>query len=199
MKLLEILPVVLISGIIGYITNVIAVKCLFRPLEPVKIPLFGNFQGLIPKRKKELAQSIGRMIEEELVREEDLVAQLITEEDQERMKNYLTGRVGRILDEKLSLFPSGIREKILVAVEDKLEREKEPLFREVRNAVENQVKNKMDISAMVEEKILALDLEKMESMILTIAGRELKHIEWLGLVMGLGIGVVQGLFVLWLG
>ena len=60
MHYLELISGPLIGGIIGYSTNYIAVKMLFRPLKPVKI---GNYTlpftpGIIPKRKDKLAEAI---------------------------------------------------------------------------------------------------------------------------------------------
>ena len=200
MKVLHILPIIIISGIIGYITNVIAVKCLFRPLKPVSIPGTSfTFQGLIPKRQGEIAHSIGKMIHQELLNEDDLIAQIISEEDEERLIQYVTRRIQMEIVEKTYLLPRALQGKILMAVEDKMDRESEKLFSEVKVLIEDQVRNKVDVAGLVEEKILALDLVQMEEMILTIAEKELKHIEWLGLIMGLGIGIIQGLFVLYMG
>lgn len=63
-----------IGGIIGYCTNYIAVKMLFRPFNPVKI---GKFTlpftpGIIPKRKPALAHAIGQAVGTALLNEEEL-------------------------------------------------------------------------------------------------------------------------------
>ena len=58
----------LVGALIGWLTNVIAIKLLFRPINPIGIkgtPFM--IQGLIPKRKGEIAKSIGDVISEELV------------------------------------------------------------------------------------------------------------------------------------
>ena len=49
---------------IGYFTNYIAVKMLFRPLHPVKI---GNYTlpftpGIIPKGRERLARALGNAV-----------------------------------------------------------------------------------------------------------------------------------------
>ena len=54
----------LIGGLIGLITNGIAIRMLFRPLKPIKI---GNWTvpftpGLIPKEQPRLAKSVGQTI-----------------------------------------------------------------------------------------------------------------------------------------
>ncbi|MDR1287416.1 MAG: DUF445 family protein [Treponema sp.] len=62
-----IIPPVL-GGCIGFITNVIAIKMLFRPLDEVRI--FGVrlpfTPGILPRQRRRLAVSIGAMVEREL-------------------------------------------------------------------------------------------------------------------------------------
>lgn len=62
------------GAIIGGITNSIAIKMLFRPLNPIKI---GNYTlpftpGVIPKEKARIASNVGTVISEELLNEEVL-------------------------------------------------------------------------------------------------------------------------------
>ena len=57
------------GAVIAYVTNVIAIKMLFRPLNEIRI--FGIrvpfTPGVLPKQRKKLAQSIGAMVERELI------------------------------------------------------------------------------------------------------------------------------------
>ena len=59
----------LLGAIIGYLTNSLAIRMLFRPLRRVEV--FGIAlpltPGVIPKQRKELAESIGRMVSQELL------------------------------------------------------------------------------------------------------------------------------------
>ncbi|WKY48853.1 DUF445 family protein [Eubacteriaceae bacterium ES3] len=77
----------LIGGIIGFITNGIAIRMLFRPLEAVY--LFG-FQvpftpGLIPKEKPNIARSLGQVVAKHLLNEETLKRGLTSEELDEKI------------------------------------------------------------------------------------------------------------------
>lgn len=70
------------GGVIGYITNGIAIKMLFRPLKPVYI--FGKqipfTPGLIPKEKERIAKSIGVVISNELLSEDVLTKSLLRDD-----------------------------------------------------------------------------------------------------------------------
>lgn len=80
--MIELLTGPLIGAVIGYCTNYVAVKMLFRPLNPIKI---GNYvlpftPGVIPKRKEELAKVVGAAVEKSLFGKEDLKGVLLTDE-----------------------------------------------------------------------------------------------------------------------
>lgn len=71
----------LVGALIGYLTNWLAVKMLFRPRKAIYI---GKWHvpftpGVIPRRKAALATALGRMVSEMLVRKEDLKESLCSE------------------------------------------------------------------------------------------------------------------------
>lgn len=85
------------GAIIGGITNGIAIKMLFRPLNPVKI---GKYTlpftpGVIPKERKRIAQKVGQVVSEELLNEDVLRSWLLKQEAIEEVEkvidNYLKG------------------------------------------------------------------------------------------------------------
>lgn len=81
----------LIGAAIGYVTNWIAIKMMFRPLKPVKL---GKFTlpftpGIIPKNKDRLAESIGESISNNLLTEETLKNALLTEEVKLKVKENI--------------------------------------------------------------------------------------------------------------
>lgn len=69
----------LIGAVIGYFTNYIAVKMLFRPRREVR--LFGRrlpfTPGAIPKNKPRLARTIGQVVSDTFFTEENLTAQFM--------------------------------------------------------------------------------------------------------------------------
>ena len=78
----------LVGAIIGYITNWIAIKMMFRPLKPIK--LFGFklpfTPGIIPKNKERIAKSIGIAISDNLLTNSDLQDILLSDEIKEKLK-----------------------------------------------------------------------------------------------------------------
>ncbi|SHI03720.1 Uncharacterized membrane protein YheB, UPF0754 family [Sporobacter termitidis DSM 10068] len=74
MNLLRIISALTVGGVVGYITNWIAIKMLFRPLKPIMI---GRFRvpftpGIVPKRKDALAEILGGAIVDKFFNADDL-------------------------------------------------------------------------------------------------------------------------------
>lgn len=82
----------LIGAAIGYVTNYIAVKMLFRPLKPVKI---GKYQlpftpGIIPKEKGRLANAIGDIVGRRLVTKDGIEKMLLSDQVKTALKDKLS-------------------------------------------------------------------------------------------------------------
>lgn len=80
--MLRIILTLVVSGVIGYATNYIAVKMLFRPLKPVYI--FGKqlpfTPGIIPKGKPRLAKALGNAVGDKLLTDSDITSALLSDE-----------------------------------------------------------------------------------------------------------------------
>ena len=82
-----------VGAVIGYITNDIAIRMLFRPHQPkyfmgIHIPFT---PGIIPKEKNRIAGAIGKAVSENLMNREVLEKSLLSEE--------MLGKVGDAIDE----------------------------------------------------------------------------------------------------
>ncbi len=88
MDVLKVLWGPAIGAVIGYFTNYIAVRMLFRPLRPVT--LFGRrvpfTPGIIPKGKQRLARAIGSVVGETLLTKEDLQRTLLSDEMKDSLR-----------------------------------------------------------------------------------------------------------------
>lgn len=88
-----------IGAFIGYLTNKIAIRMLFRPLRPwyvfgVRVPMT---PGVIPSRRALLAENIGEMVGSHLLTSRDIGAALSEEPFQEHLHGIVDTRVREIL------------------------------------------------------------------------------------------------------
>ena len=100
-----------VGAVIGYFTNYLAIRMLFRPLEQKRI--FGIplplTPGIIPAKRKELAANIGRMIGDHLLTREVIVSRLQRRDFQDVLYLAIARRFQAIFERDMgplnSLFP----------------------------------------------------------------------------------------------
>ncbi|MGI6537972.1 MAG: DUF445 domain-containing protein [Caldicoprobacterales bacterium] len=195
--MIEIIIMIAAGALIGWFTNTVAIKMLFRPLKPWRIPFTQiEFQGLIPRRRAEITSSISKTVEEQLVSVKYMAGRLVEGENKAELVRIIRVKILSVIEDKIpSIIPKGITQALLARL-------KMVLTEEIENFIDNslvemieQTVEKIDISSMVEEQINSLELQEVERLILDIAGRELKYIELLGGILGGVIGLVQGLII----
>lgn len=195
----RILILAVIGALIGYITNVIAIKLIFRPINPIKIPIFNvEIIGMIPKRKLEIASNVAQVIEEQFFSFDDIIENVITEQDKQIIIDYIKVRVKLVLNEKLGLIPSSIRSLVQNYISEIIEDEIKSGVNELSEELIIKANNRINIKEIVENKINELDLYELETIILQIIKKELKQIEVLGLVLGFFIGIIQGIITIFI-
>ena len=198
-NIIKILILAVIGGLIGYITNVIAIKLIFRPINPIKIPILNiEIIGLIPKRKVEIATNIGTIIEDQFLSVDEIIDDMITHKDKQDIIDYIKVKINFMLNEMMTLIPSTIRSLAQNYISEIIEEEIREAIDDVSEEIISKAKSRINIKEIVENKINELDLYELESIILQIVKNELKHIEILGFILGLFIGVIQGIITIFI-
>ncbi len=101
-----------IGAFIGYLTNKVAIKMLFRPLKPwkvfgVRVPMT---PGVIPSKRHELADNIGEMVGEHLLTSKEIGQALSREPFQEHLNELIQKRAQDLLGKELGPISSFIPE-----------------------------------------------------------------------------------------
>jgi len=196
-SLVVVVLLALVGGVIGWVTNILAIKLMFRPINPIKIPII-NFEivGLIPKRKNEIAKNIGEVVAKELLSIDDIINSAITEDDKIMFSQLVKNKIRKLVAEKMDFIPAPFRMMVQAPVDNIIEQEVDGALKEIEGEVIDHIKNRVDIEKLVAEKINELDLQELERIIVSVAKKELKHIEVLGFILGAAIGIVQGVVVM---
>ena len=195
MSIYVIIPVA--SALIGYLTNVLAIKMLFRPIKPYNI-LGYKLQGVFPKRQAEIADSIGKLVEDYLLSADDLYQAVNTP----RVKEQIISGLVVLLQERLqNAWPkmlSGIINFMKENIEKVIRQEVEAMLNRAVSQGKEHLEKQKPISKMVEKKILAFQLDELEAFVKTASSRELRFIEIIGGILGFIIGLVQvGFLLFW--
>lgn len=194
-----VLLLTVVGALIGWITNIFAIKLLFRPIKPIKIPLTRfTIVGLIPKRKKEIAKNIGEVVANELISIRELMDEAVTEEDLTQIRFFVKRKIKAVIDEKLNIIPFPFKGMIQGPLDELIETEVNNGLTDVIVNIKDMIELRVNIAKIVEDNIMALDLRELERIILQVAKKELKHIEILGFILGGVIGLVQGIILMYL-
>jgi len=188
----------LVGALIGWFTNFIAVKMLFHPREPKKI-LFLTFQGIFPKRQRDIADKLGTIVAEELLSFEDLKSRI--------NKPQNIQQIEKLIDKKLEAylvndFPKEYpllailmgpyqREKIRESVVGKVGK----MGPEMIDNYLDKLESSIDIKQMVSDKVASFSPVKLEDMLNAVLQKEFGFIERIGALLGFFIGLVQVLII----
>lgn len=186
-----------IGALIGWITNYVAIKLLFKPYEPVQIPLLKiNIQGLIPKRKAEMAKSIGATIQDELISIEEIIEEFIAQQDQGALIKLIKSKINQVVGERLpGILPSTLKDMIKKYINEVIDQEAAEMMSVTMETMIHRAAANINLAEMVEERINAFPMDKLEEVVIKIAKTELKHIEILGGLLGFMIGLIQGIII----
>jgi len=156
--------------------------------------------GLLPKRRAELASSLGQLVEEQLLSLDDLFEKINTPEVRDQISkliiNAVKSRLGEIMPR---IVPGKVTQVIADGLEKVIRQEAENLIRKSFQAGQEYLNNEIKVSQIVEDKVNDFDLDQLEEMIRGISSPEIRAIEILGGVLGLIIGIVQDGILLLLG
>lgn len=187
---LQLLLFMFVGGFIGWITNKIAIKMLFRPIKPLNLGLF-TLQGVLPKRKSEIAVSIGETIEQQFVNKNELLNSLLDHKTKQSilssMETLLIQKINQLVPPMfLAMLGSGLNDLVHKMLQDHGDELIESMIEKLQDS-----DDVMPIKQMVTDKINALDIIEFEQLVLQIVKKELRHIEVVGLILGLLIGFAQ--------
>ena len=198
--MLQFFLTVSVGALIGWFTNYLAIRLLFRPYKEINL-LFFKIQGLIPKRKNEIIGNIAEVVEKELISISDITEKI---QDAEIDEDVIDGLLDKIIGEKLQksileknpllkmIVNESMIEKIKSYFKKTILENKEEIVIEIMRIAEE----KINIREIMTEKMHNFSLEEMERIILTVSKNELKHIEIIGGILGGIIAVFQFLIMI---
>ena len=195
----QLLIMIFISATIGWITNWVAIKMLFRPHKEINFGLF-KIQGLIPKRKAEIGTGIANIIQNELISVKDVISNIDREEFSKRLNKLIDDVLDKNLKKKVKekfpllqvFFSDKVAKDVGNTIKDIVMENQEKIFEIFSNYAEENI----DFEVIISDKISNFSLDKLEEIITLLANKELKHIEVIGAILGMIIGAVQYLITL---
>ena len=176
MNLIRFIVYPLVGSFLGFITNFIAIKLLFRP----KKKLLG-IQGLLPKRQVEIAERAGRLVNDYLVNSEEIRKQLDEKKLAAAIDRYLENNKTLVLD--IPILKGTLKKLALSMLIDR-----DGYFK--RKVIESFIDRGMVLN-IVQQKIKEYDIGSLEKLIKNASGPEMNFIILSGACLGFVIGLTQ--------
>lgn len=192
-NLITVITIPVIAALIGWITNYLAVKMIFRPRKRIRVIGF-TIQGLVPKRQKELAASIGETVQRDLVSHKDVQDVLHSPEIEAEISLMIGQQIDRLITKTLGgnpMIAMFLQGNVLNQIRETLLEQLKSAIPEFMERITLKVETSLDFKQIVQSKIESFDLSQLEDIIYRISAKELKMIEILGGVLGFIVGIFQ--------
>ena len=182
-----------ITAGIGWLTNWVAIQMLFYPRKSIRVFVW-NWQGLIPRRQKQLAAESAEVIEREILQQHMILHEIKKIELGPYLEDTAKAIVWERIGPQLRAIPliggfinDGTLAKFEVIAAASMKEEAGPLMEKVATQFEDSV----NLKQIIEDNIASFDLDHLETIVKQVAGREFRTIERLGAVLGFSIGCLQ--------
>ena len=177
--------------IVGYATNWIALKMIFRPIKPIKIgPMLVH--GLFFKRQKEIAFDYARLIADEIVTPSHIIEAVLKGPYADRVFNMIGKAVKRTIDEQSGIARPfvawTIGTKRYVAIKNIAVERFVAQAPEMVKGVDAYAKEAMDLTNVLSSRLEVLPSEEFEGMLRPAFQED----EWLLIAVGAALGFLVG-------
>jgi len=194
-----VLLIPLISALVGWFTNVVAIKMMFHPVEFVGIPPYLGWQGVIPANALRLAKVSNALITQKLLSLRQLF-------DQTFNADSFTGKLDAVIDDVTEQVIDEVANKHAKAMWDnagefmqnKVREQVRAEVIEVSRAIAMDMADDIDSIMDIEKTVLeAMERHKglMGEMFYEVGRKEFRFIERSGLYFGFLFGLFQ--MVIW--
>jgi uncharacterized membrane protein YheB (UPF0754 family) len=183
-----------ISAFIHWLTIWMALKLLFHPRRPRKILGF-TLHGVFPKRQRQIAESLGKIVGQELLSFGDIEAVITNPENVRKILPLAEAHIDHFLRNKLKesmpMISMFIGDKTIEQLKKTFMEELEELFPVILKNYTTHLRNDLDLESIVTDKIANFSSDKLEIMLNQILTKEFRFVEVIGAALGFFIGLLQ--------
>lgn len=188
-----------IAAAIGWFTNWVAIQMLFRPRQPIRLLGLWTWQGLIPHRRADLTAKVAAIVEREILDHHFISEEIRRLDLAPHLQSTARHLVRNRLEPRLRAIPllgkflsPDLLTRLETILADELAREAPPILTRVAADFES----RFQVRAIISARLDAIDLDRLEAIVLEVSRREFRTIEHLGGLLGFLVGLTQ-LALLW--
>ncbi|MBI2565647.1 MAG: hypothetical protein HYV63_01265 [Candidatus Schekmanbacteria bacterium] len=179
---------------VGYVTNWLAIKMIFEPLEPTK---FGpiTWQGLFLRRQKEVSKEYSQLVAWEILNSERLLQEIVQGPGKPRLEKIIQRHVARAVDASLGLVKPVVQ--LAVGTQEYREARAQVSARIIADLprlvriLHKYTDDVLDLQGTLYRRMIALPSFEFENFLRPVFKEDELKLILVGGALGLAIGAVQ--------
>jgi uncharacterized membrane protein YheB (UPF0754 family) len=160
-----------------------------------------TIQGIFPKNQTQFAQKLGKLVSGEFLSFSDIEKKISEPGNIQKMMPLIEAHIDTFLKERLSeqlpMISMFIGDKTITRLKSTFMQEIESLLPPVMRSYAGQLKDDLDLEAIITQKVAHFSSDRLEELLYQIMAKEFRFVEWVGAVIGLLIGLIQVLITAW--
>ena len=189
----------LIAALIGYVTKIVAIEMMFKPLEFFGIKPFLGWQGIIPRKAAIMSTIACDTLTSRLIKPEEIFARLDPNRVAEELEKPMLPIVEKITHDVMSHYQPGLWESIPENVKKllikRIQQESPDMVAKLMEQTKNNLDEVFDLKDMVITN-LTKDKKLLNKIFLESGEKEFDFIRNSGIYFGFLIGLVQ--MIVWM-
>jgi uncharacterized membrane protein YheB (UPF0754 family) len=184
----------LIAAAIGYVTKLVAIRMMFRPIEFVGLKPWFGWQGIIPRRAAKMAAIACDTLTKQLISPREIFSRIDPERVAAELEKPLLADIEAITHEVANAYsptlwnvmPETLRRRII----DHIKADAPAVVKQIMEEVKQNLDSVFDLKAMVVNNLVA-DKPLLNRIFQEAGKEEFKFIARSGIYFGLIIGCIQ--------
>ncbi len=189
----------IIAALIGYVTKIVAIEMMFRPLEFFGIKPFLGWQGIIPRKAAIMSTIACDTLTSRLVKPEEIFARLDPNRIAQELEKPMLPIVEKITHDVMSHHQPGLWESIPENLKKllikRIQQQSPDMVRQLMQQTKDNLSEVFDLKDMVVTN-LTKDKKLLNKIFLESGKKEFQFIRNSGIYFGFAIGLVQ--LIVWL-
>lgn len=188
-----------LAAIIGYVTKIVALWMMFKPLNFVGIPPFLGWQGIIPRKAATMASIATDTMTQELISPKDIFDKIDSKRVAQEMEKPILAMADELTREVAGRYYPGLWEslpeqgkKIIIR---RIQAEAPKLVESIFDDISANIDQVLDLKHMIVTNLVR-DKELLNRIFKEVGQKEFAFIRNSGLYFGFAIGCVQA--IVWL-
>ncbi|MAS09490.1 MAG: DUF445 domain-containing protein [Salinisphaera sp.] len=184
-----------ISAVVGYVTNVVAIKMMFHPIEFIGVwkPWLG-WQGIVPRKASKMTGISVDTITESLITEAEIFNRLDPARVADELEEPMIALTDEITDTVMKRHHPALWEAMPLVVRSQVKRrvraQAPTIIRELMNEVRTNVRYMFDLKGMI-TRVLVREKNLLNRIFLETGRNEFIFIGRSGAYFGFAFGIVQ--------